>query len=294
MDKYPMLKYFTDRTFGVEVEFFGLNYFITPGDQSHIMPYKVRSLSKDGRFFKGLSDEWEIEFGMDESLWQLVVDDSIRGRGGAELVSPVLKGMGGLIKAYNALRFLNEIEGVKVNETCGFHVHHGVDRELFTCEHLKNLVRLVQPMEELIYLLMPNDRKHNPTCRPVEIDVSSFLKKCNPCNENNCNIRELWYSDRNRFCPDAAKYPRYDKTRYHGLNLHSYWFRSTIEFRYHSAVLKDLNEAMQWVIFTQVLVEVAQGNIPAITISEQGNRWMKALANVFVANGLLTKVTREF
>jgi hypothetical protein len=201
--------------------------------------------------------------------------------------------MGGLIEAYSALMFLNEVKGIRINETCGFHVHHGVDREKFNCEQLRNLVRLVQPMEELIYLLMPSHRRTNPTCRPVEIDVPTFLKKCNPCNENNCNIKMLWYSERNRFCPDKAKYPRYDNTRYHGLNLHSYWYRSTIEFRYHSGVMTDLNEAMQWVIFTQVLVEVAQGNIPAITISEQGNKWMKALANVFVADGLLSKVSRE-
>jgi hypothetical protein len=35
-NKYPMLRNFSDRTFGVEIEFFGLNYVITPLDNSVI------------------------------------------------------------------------------------------------------------------------------------------------------------------------------------------------------------------------------------------------------------------
>ena len=35
-NRYPMLQNFTDRTFGVEIEFFGMNYVITPLDNSII------------------------------------------------------------------------------------------------------------------------------------------------------------------------------------------------------------------------------------------------------------------
>ena len=40
-DRYPMLQYFTDRTFGVEIEFFGLNYVIAPIDGNIIKPYSI-------------------------------------------------------------------------------------------------------------------------------------------------------------------------------------------------------------------------------------------------------------
>ena len=38
IDRYPMLGYFTPRSFGVEIEFFGLKYSISHGDREVIPP----------------------------------------------------------------------------------------------------------------------------------------------------------------------------------------------------------------------------------------------------------------
>ncbi len=40
-EKHPMLRYFTDRPFGVEIETFGLKYSISAGDRQVIPPYKI-------------------------------------------------------------------------------------------------------------------------------------------------------------------------------------------------------------------------------------------------------------
>jgi hypothetical protein len=215
----------------------------------------------------------------------------VRGKGhtkhGAELVSPILHGLDGLVQVYRAFQFLNELAGVDIDKTCGFHVHHGVDPEVFGCEQLRKLVRIVHPMEKLFYLMIPGDRQNATTCRPLEIDVEAFLQTCDPqCGPEACRIKKVWYSPENRYDPEDDKYPRYDKTRYHGLNLHSYWYRSTIEFRYHSAVLHHIDDAMQWIIFSQFLVELSQGHVPDIHYYSNGNKWMQTIYVIYHALGL--------
>jgi hypothetical protein len=281
-----MLQYFTERTFGVEIEFYGLEYLLTPGDCGIIKPYNISSKTREGRNFHQLYREAKIRLGTDESSWRFAEDTSVRGKRhtkyGAELISPILSGVEGLVQVYNAFQFLNEIEGVNIDQSCGFHVHHGVDQAAYCCEQVKNLVRIVHPMEEHFYLLIPGDRHKAATCRPMEINVKAFLERCDPkCGPGDCRIKKLWYSPENRYDPEKAAYPRYDKTRYHGLNLHSYWFRSTIEFRYHSAVLHHVDEAMQWIIFTQFLVEMSEGHVPFLSFYEDGNKWLRTMYLIY-------------
>lgn len=281
--RYPMLQYFTDRSFGIEIEFFGLDYLVYPGGGKGIQPYNIQSRSKGGEPFRKLAERFRLKCGEDESVWHFETDESLKGRGGAELISPVLYGIQGLVEAYRAFQLLLEIEGVAINETCGFHVHHGVDRTRFGCHELQRLVKFIYPLEEYFYLLIPGNRQEAATCRPMELDLEQFMKACTSCDPQNCTVKIAWYSPENRFDVEAAKFPRYDKTRYHGLNLHSYWFRGTVEFRYHSAVLHEVDEAMQWIIFTQMLVEMAEGYIPEIYYLPGFNKWMNTIVKIYLA-----------
>lgn len=285
-NQYPMLQYFTDRTFGIEIEFFGLDYVITPVDDNIIKPYCISSRAKDGRHIKQLYDDYKIPIGTDRESWHFEKDTSVRGKchtqHGAELTSPILSGIKGLIEVYNAFMFLNDIKGLAIDESCGFHVHHGVDPAVYTCEQLQQLVRIVHPLEKKFYLLIPGNRQDSDTCRPMEIDVEAFLDVCvSESEEGDCKVKELWYSSENRCDPESARHSHYDKTRYHGLNLHSYWYRSTIEFRYHSAILHNINEAIQWIIFSQFLIEMSQGHIPDINFYSEANKWLNMIYSIY-------------
>jgi hypothetical protein len=294
-NQYPMLHYLTDRTFGVEIEFYGLEYVLTPLDGGFIKPYNISSRARDGRRFRELCLDSEFDLGGDVGSWHFEEDTSVRGkrhtRYGAELVSPILSGLEGLIQVYQAFQLVNDIKGVDIDESCGLHVHHGVDSETYGCEQLRQLVRIVHPMEKLFYLLIPGDRQNRRTCRPIEIDVEAFLEACDvECGPDNCRVKQLWYSPENRYDPKEAKYPRYDNTRYHGLNLHSYWYRSTIEFRHHSAVLHHIDEAMQWIIFSQFLVEMSQGHVPTIHYHSNGNKWLQTIYVIYHALGYSDRI----
>ena len=293
--QYPMLQNFTDRTFGVEIEFFGLDYVITPLDNNIIKPYCISSRAKDGRHILDLFKDYKLSFGASRDVWHFEQDTSVRGKGhtrsGAELISPILSGIEGLVQVYNAFKFLNAVEGLNIDKSCGMHVHHGVDSTVYNCKQLQELVRIVHHYEDLFYLLIPGDRKNADTCRPMEIDVESFLEVCEAdAGANNCRIRDIWYSIQNRYDPKSGKNSRYDKTRYHGLNLHSYWYRSTIEFRYHSALLDKIDEAIQWIIFTQFLIELSQDYVPDIYYYPDANKWLNTIYDIYTEYGFQERI----
>ncbi|MCK8602226.1 amidoligase family protein [Desulfoferrobacter suflitae] len=292
-DKYPMLQYFTERPFGVEIEFYGLDYYLLPPDNGRIKVHNIHSKTKDGRSFSDLLESYGVKFGSEEGAWRLEEDSSIVHRGGVELISPILRGLDGLVEAYRCFRLLGQIKGVQIDASCGFHVHHGVDSQRYDCKNLKELVRIVYPMEDYLYLLIDGNRRDKDTCRPMDLDIEVLLKldSCeDQCRNNGCRVKQLWYSVENRYDPDCKRSERYDMTRYHGLNLHSYWYRSTIEFRYHSAVLHDVDEAMQWIIFTQFLVELSDGHIPLIEYYADANKWMKTIYKVYLAFGHMDRI----
>jgi len=293
--KYPMLHNFTDRTFGVEIEFFGLQYVITPLDRNIIKPYCISSRAKDGRHITDLYQDYNLKLGADQDTWHFEKDSSVRGQGhtqcGAEFISPILSGMEGLVQVYNAFRFLQAIEGIDIDLSCGMHVHHGVDRSVYNCKELQQLVRIVHRYEDLFYLLIPGDRQDAETCRPMEIDVQAFLEVCEGGGDShNCQIKDLWYSLQNRFAANGGENARYDKTRYHGLNLHSYWYRSTIEFRYHSALLEMVDEAIQWIIFTQFIIELSQNYVPDIYYYPEANKWLQTIYEIYTEYGFQERI----
>jgi hypothetical protein len=293
-NKYPMLHHFTDRPFGVEIEFYGLRYYILPPDNGIIKPYNIHSKARDGRDVAQLINDYGLHLGTDRNSWHLEEDSSIVHRGGVELVSPILRGFDGLVQAYHFLQLLGKIRGVEIDESCGFHVHHGVDSETYKCQQLKELIRIVYAIEDYVYLLIGGDRVAKDTCRPMDLNIKDFQKLNNceyECQNKGCKLKQLWYSPENRYDPDCNRPDRYDSTRYHGLNIHSYWYRSTIEFRYHCAVLDKIDEAMQWIIFTQFLVELSAGNVPVIDYQSTSNKWMKTIYKIYLAFGHMKHIS---
>jgi hypothetical protein len=292
--KYPMLGYLTDRSFGVEIEFYGLDYYILPPDNGIIKPYNIYSKTADGRDFLQLLGDYRLNLGTDKDSWHFEEDASIVHRGGVELISPILRGFTGLLELHRFFQLLGEIRGAQIDESCGFHVHHGVNAKRYGCTRLKDLIRIVHSMEDYIYLLIAGGRIERDTCRPMDLDIN-LLRKLGDCKDicknGSCKLKELWYSHRNRYDPERRESDRYDLTRYHGLNLHSYWYRSTIEFRYHSAVLHQIDEAMQWIIFTQFLVELSAGRIPTIEYRSDANKWMKTIYKMYLVFGHLNRIS---
>jgi hypothetical protein len=294
-ERYPMLRYFTARPFGVEIEVFGLQYSISPGDREVIPPYKIKNRSAAGVSLPQVFAQRGFILDGDSAAeplytaWSLMTDDSIKGAGGGELVSPILSGVQGLTQVYQVIKLLREFPEIQVNETCGFHVHHGVDPETFGNRELFQLMRIVAIFENYIYHLLPENRRHADTCRPLEIDLYRWFRR-NGSQLQVPVVENLWYSPENR---DDSKTPRHRKhhpTRYHGLNLHSYWYRGTVEFRYYPSVLEQPAELMQWIIFTQFLTEWGAGRRPDLDYVPHPNKWLNTLYKIYLGAGMLDHI----
>lgn len=293
--RYPMLRYFTSRTFGVEIETFGLKFTSSPGDREIIPPYQIRTRSPEGVLLPQVFQQQGISlngFSPEEpayQAWCFVLDDSIKGAGGNELVSPILSGINGLKQVFEILLLLQEFPEIQVNETCGFHVHHGVDREHFGSEELKRLVKIVSMFEPYLFYLLPEERRRAETCRPLEVDLYEWFREVEG-KEQADRVKNLWYSPENRDDPGMPSHRRLHPTRYHGLNLHSYWYRGTIEFRYFPPLLHQPEEFMQWIIFTQFLVELAAGRKPRLEFISQPNKWLNMLYKIYLGLGWLSAI----
>ncbi len=71
--------------------------------------------------------------------WKLVADGSLTGNESFELVSPILHGEEGL-KDLEKVCWVLELCNVKVNESCGLHIH--MDAADFTINTWKNLAEI--------------------------------------------------------------------------------------------------------------------------------------------------------
>ncbi len=294
-DRYPMLRYLTTRTFGVEIEIFGLKYSVSTRDQEIVPPYTIMNRTPEGvllpREFqqRGIALNGFSPNEVPYEAWSFVLDDSIKGAGGGELVSPILSGVEGLTQIYRVIKLLQEFPEIQVNETCGFHVHHGVDPEKFSNRELFQLLRIVAIFENYIYQLLPETRRGADTCRPLEIDLYAWFRRDGSKRQEPL-VKNLWYTPENR---DDAKIPRQRRlhpTRYHGLNLHSYWYRGTVEFRYYPSVLDHPEELMQWIIFTQFLVEWGAGRRPELDYVSKPNKWLNTLYKIYLGAGMLSHI----
>ncbi len=294
-ERYPMLRYFTPRSFGVEIEFFGLKYSISAGDREVIPPFKIMNRSAEGILLPQVFQRRGIvlnESSPNESpyeAWSFVIDDSIKGAGGGELVSPILSGVKGLVQIYRIFELLEEFPEIQANETCGFHVHHGVDPEKFGNRELFQLLRIVAIFENYIYQLLPEVRRQAETCRPLEFDLYEWFRR-NGSKRQVPLVKNLWYSPENRDDAKMSQQRRLHPTRYHGLNLHSYWYRGTVEFRYYPSVLNQPQELMQWIIFTQFLVEWGAGRRPHLDYVAKPNKWLNTLYKIYLGTGMMDHI----
>jgi len=188
---------FTDRTFGVEIEFIGdrdkaVQAIRTAGlacheeryDSSHSVP----------------------------SEWKVTTDSSI-GYENGELVSPILRGEAGLEQVRTVLKALRSI-GHSVNKKCGVHVHVGA-RDLTGAE-IANTFKRYQKHERDIDALMPVSRRANNNTAYINSLRSLRIDNATTPNE----VR------------DSMGHCRYFK-----LNIMSYYRQKTIEFRQHSGSL---------------------------------------------------------
>jgi len=106
----------------------------------------------------------------DESMWVVGYDGSLEGNNTMEIKSPILKGAEGFQAIRRFTRVLNEL-GVRVNRSCGLHVHIGIAnaKRKFRVDEVHTVLKRYSALKPQIDLLMARSRRtgENEYCQEV-------------------------------------------------------------------------------------------------------------------------------
>lgn len=218
--------------FGIELEMTG----ITREEAAAVIAGHFRTESYYiGTYYKtyGAKDtkgrEWKATY--DSSI---TAQKKVRGRIQAaddtykcEIVSPIL--------TYEDIPDLQEIirklrhRKALVNEKCGIHIH--VDASLFTPQTLRNIVNIMASKEDILYKALRIDPDRLWYCKKVNDELITTINRKKPKTME--QLKDIWYAQE----PDSERNQHYNRTRYHGLNLHATFTKGTVEFRLFNSTL---------------------------------------------------------
>ena len=222
-----------DQCFGVEVEMTG----ITREQAAHAL---ADYFGTSPQYLGTGYDTWGAT-DPEGKVWKLMSDASIRAerktRTGytsnagtsyrVEMVTPKLT-YEELPKFQECIRRVRAA-GAKVNSSCGIHVH--VDAANHNRQSLKNLIGIMYSKEDILFkALQVNESRASRWCQKVREPMLEKIRKL-PSNTTMDRLRREWYEG------SDGSYEHYNWTRYYALNLHSVFYRGTLEWRCFESTL---------------------------------------------------------
>ena len=226
------------QNFGVEIEFTG----ITRKEAAHIVAKYFNT--RESRPSSGCYHTQEIR-DRKSRFWKIMRDSSINPEVSTkanaeyhgtyddyrcELVTPILQ--------YEDIEDLQEIvrkirkAGGKANTSCGIHVH--VDGANHTPKSLRNLMEFMVARQDLVNDSLANAYRAR-WCKPICKDLLKAVKAEKDLTKE--KLEKIWYSEVNDHYYGRIDHSHYNETRYHGLNLHAFFSKGTVEFRLFNGTL---------------------------------------------------------
>lgn len=211
-----------DQAFGLELEFGG----ITRKKAAWTI---AKVLNGTPRYIGGGYDKFEVT-APDGRYWTIMYDSSVNCQGGQECEFVTPKCTYADIETVQAcIRALRKA-GAKVDSSCGLHIH--IDGANHDAKSLKNLAFTFRAKQDLIFKAVAPSRRGNRYCQPLTDDLVDNIKKIKKLEPQ--SMKDAWYGTyRDSRRTDA----HYHSSRYHALNLHSLWYRGTVEFRLFNSTL---------------------------------------------------------
>lgn len=148
-----------------------------------------------------------------------------------ELVTPPL-GYEDIELLQNIIRKLRE-NGAKSHSSCGIHIH--VDGANHNANSLRKLVNFITARQDLIYEALEIKTRADRWCKKLNSSLLTEMKKDKNLSKE--KVEQIWYSSANDGYTGGISHEHYNHTRYHGVNLHSYFSKGTVEFRLFNSTL---------------------------------------------------------
>lgn len=222
-----------DLPFGVEIEMTGLT-------RQQAAEAVAKLWDTTPRHHGGTYDDWQVN-DPEGKTWKLMFDSSIyaeKWNGSeydnccgdsykVELVTPKLD-YDEIPKLQEAVRAVRKAHA-KVNDSCGLHVH--VDASRFDNQSLKNLMSIMYSKEDLLFqaLQVPESRVER-WCQPVRENMLRQARRMT-ADASRSRLERIWYEG------NIGHNQHYNWTRYFACNLHSFFYRGTVEYRLFNSTL---------------------------------------------------------
>ena len=168
--------------------------------------------------------------------WKIMRDSSINPTNGddrckVEMVTPILE-YEDIELLQTVIRNLRE-KGAKTNRSCGIHVH--VDGANHNPGSLRRLLNLFVGRQDLIYEALEITDRANSWCHKISPTLLRAMKRNKDITKEQAEA--TWYSRSNDGYRGRISHEHYNETRYHGVNLHAFFSKGTVEFRLFNSTL---------------------------------------------------------
>lgn len=217
-----------EQTFGVEIEMTGIT-------RSRAAKTIAAYFGTEASHYGGGYDAHHAKDSQGR-IWKAMSDSSIRAqrKDGShasdlyktEVVTPILR--------YSDIEDLQEIlrklrkAGAVVNESTGIHIHIGAEN--FTPATLCNLLKNIRSKEDILYKALKVGDSRSRYCKKTNQKLIEMIERNRPATRQ--KLADLWYAE----APHGRDH-HYNSSRYHGLNLHAYFTKGTVEFRLFNSTL---------------------------------------------------------
>lgn len=215
-----------DQAFGLELEFSGITRRRAAQAIAEVINGNKHYDYVGGTYKKCVINaadgrEWIVEY--DSSVHLL------NGGEECEFVTPKCT-YDDIEKVQECIRALRRA-GAKVDDSCGLHIH--IDGANHDAKSIKNLVFTFRAKEDLIFRAVAPTRSTNYYCKPIDDTLIDNMKKIKKVDDT--SVKSTWYGT--YYDSSRSEYTHYHGSRYHALNLHSFWYRGTVEFRLFASTL---------------------------------------------------------
>lgn len=219
--------------FGVEIEFTGITRkaaaesanAVIHGEVSYIGTcYNTWSIkAEDGRVWKFMSDA---------SINTQKKKDGVIERAtkyySVEMVTPILTYAEDIELLQNIIRELRKAGGF-ANSSCGIHIH--LDGKNHTVQSIKNFISIIYARNDLFYSALKINENRRRYCMALDEKLVKEIRRKKPTTMK--ALEDIWYGGYY-----GARDTHYHNSRYHFLNLHSFFYGThTVELRGFNSTL---------------------------------------------------------
>ena len=217
--------------FGIEIEMTG----ITRSKAAEVL---LTLLGGRSKYTGGVYSTYEIT-APDSRKWKLMSDASIKcekkGNGrkieadkdySVELVSPILTYNRDIETIQEIIRRLRKA-GAHTNSSCGIHIH--LNGSNHNARSIRNFINIIASKNDLFYKALDIAPERVFYCKELDKQLVDKMNKKKPKTLD--NLSNIWYhiNEDNRGLSQTS---HYHSSRYHFLNLHSFFTRNhTVELR---------------------------------------------------------------